>query len=76
MLRCLRLLYPGFEKEQPKHLDLLKSSQNVNPWGEGWGEPGLVPIPHDLLVHSALCAAPSQAHNHHFCPGPKGANRA
>lgn len=25
MLRCLGLLYDGFEKEQPKHLDLLKS---------------------------------------------------
>jgi len=79
MLRCLGLLYPGLEKEQPKHLDLLKSFQNINHWVLSelivrWAN-DLSPMIFQL--HILLCPRMvlCWASKHHFCPGPEATNR-
>lgn len=68
LFRCLGLLSPGFEKEQPKHVDLQKSFQNINHWGEsgvGVYHSSLGDGPTARLSWSPLCTLPSA-----LCPLP------
>lgn len=81
LFRCLGLLSPGFEKEQPKHVDLQKSFQNINHWGEsgvGVYHSSLGDGPTAHLSWSPLCTLPSAlwlcslgAHKRRLCPGPE-----